>query len=61
MLHEMVFFMRVFGFAVEFLTSSNASPAIASWDETKLGFYKQLKAPRYEKDWSEIRKMGRKK
>lgn len=57
----MVFFMRILGFAGEFLTGSNASPAIASGDETELGFYKQLKAPRYEKDQSEIRKMGRKK
>lgn len=61
MLHEMVFFMRILGFTGEFLTGSNASPAVASWDETKVGFYKQLKAPCYGKGWSEIRKMGRKK
>lgn len=61
MLPEMVFFVRILGFTGEFLPGCNASPATASWDETKLGSYRQLKASRYEKDWSEIRKMGRKK
>lgn len=43
MLREMVFSMRKFGFAGEFVPACNASAAIAGGDETKLGFHKQLK------------------
>lgn len=57
MLQEMGIFVRILGSAGEFLTG----PTVDSCDETKLGFDKLLKAPHYQKDWSEFRKRRRKK